>query len=469
MSMSMSIMLSSKVTKSISDLLESSMEEVVRRCASKYGFSAEEAMCMLGMEIVSDVGVGVGVEKKSKSKSKAKELKSNVSSVKSSFPLPYNGEFNEDTCFALKGELYTQCQLSRVEGGSFCKACQKKADMNESGKPDSGTIKDRQSVGIFEYVDSKGRKPSSYLKLMKKLNLSRLQVEEEAGKFNMKINEEHFVEEEVKVKGAKGRPKKTKKVIEIEGEEDLFANLVAQANASEVEVEVEDNSISAAKEEEVRVAKEEAKALAEQKKAEERAAKEEAKALAEQKKAEERAAKEEALRIAKEEAKALAEQKKLEERAAKESAKVLAEQKKEAERIAKEEAKALAEQKKIEERAAKEAERIAKEEAKALAEQKKAEDRAAKEASKATTEQKKDATKKKAQVEDDEADVVKKVEVDGKQYLKSKKTGIIYDYNEYKKNGEQVVIGQWNTNTNKIDFKSSGDEESEDEYDDDDN
>jgi hypothetical protein len=48
--------------------------------------------------------------------------------------------------------------------------------------------------------------------------------------------------------------------------------------------------------------------------------------------------------------------------------------------------------------------------------------------------------------------------------LKSKKTNIVYDYNEYVKNQEQIVVGQWNEITNKIDF-SNTDEESEDEYD----
>jgi hypothetical protein len=48
--------------------------------------------------------------------------------------------------------------------------------------------------------------------------------------------------------------------------------------------------------------------------------------------------------------------------------------------------------------------------------------------------------------------------------LKSKKTGIVYDYNEYVKNGEQIVIGKWNETNNNIDFSNSG-EESEEEYD----
>jgi hypothetical protein len=50
-----------------------------------------------------------------------------------------------------------------------------------------------------------------------------------------------------------------------------------------------------------------------------------------------------------------------------------------------------------------------------------------------------------------------------KKYLKSKKTGIVYDYNEYVNNGEQVVVGKWNESANKIDFNDA--EESEEEYD----
>ena len=59
-------------------------------------------------------------------------------------------------------------------------------------------------------------------------------------------------------------------------------------------------------------------------------------------------------------------------------------------------------------------------------------------------------------VADDEPDVVKRFEFEGKKYLKSKKTGIIY-------NMDQDVIGKWNDATNKIDFNSA-DEEVEEEY-----
>jgi hypothetical protein len=59
----------------------------------------------------------------------------------------------------------------------------------------------------------------------------------------------------------------------------------------------------------------------------------------------------------------------------------------------------------------------------------------------------------------EEADVVKKIMFEGKKYLKSKNTGIIY-------NMEQDVIGKWNEEKNRIDFDETG-EESEEEYDED--
>ena len=64
-------------------------------------------------------------------------------------------------------------------------------------------------------------------------------------------------------------------------------------------------------------------------------------------------------------------------------------------------------------------------------------------------------------------DVVKKIDFEGKKYLMSKTTGIIYDYNEYVTNGEQKVKGHWNETKKKIDFSPESDEESEEEYDED--
>ena len=59
--------------------------------------------------------------------------------------------------------------------------------------------------------------------------------------------------------------------------------------------------------------------------------------------------------------------------------------------------------------------------------------------------------RRQAEMEEDR-DIVKKFEFEGKKYLKSIKTNIIYDYNEFVKNGEQIIIGRWNEATQKIDF-----------------
>jgi uncharacterized phage infection (PIP) family protein YhgE len=132
--------------------------------------------------------------------------------------------------------------------------------------------------------------------------------------------------------------------------------------------------------------------------------------------------------------------------------------------------KAEKEAQKASEKAAKEAEKAAE---KAAKEAQKAAEKAAKDAEKAEKETQKAAEKaakegvKKAAVKDeDQAEVVKKIEFAGNKYLKSKKTGIVYDYAEYIKTGDQIVVGQWNNETSAIDFKKACDdeEESEDEY-----
>ena len=90
-----------------------------------------------------------------------------------------------------------------------------------------------------------------------------------------------------------------------------------------------------------------------------------------------------------------------------------------------------------------------------------------KEAKKKPTKAPEGKAKEETAAADEEQDVVKKIEIDGKKYLKSKKSGIVYDYKEYINNSNQLVVGKWNNNTNKIDFTKS-DEEIEEEYDEED-
>jgi hypothetical protein len=404
----------------------------IKACAEHYNFDAEEAVRLLGL-------VNVKLNRARPVEGKAKKEK--VVVAKAAFPMPYNGEFNDACCFALRQNsgLYTQCQAIR-KNGDFCKQCQVLADKTE-GVPEYGTIQMRQAVGIFEYTDPKGRKPVAYTKVMKKYKIDQEKVLEEAGKFNVNINVEHFAVAEVdskrgrpkaekvpkEAKGSKGRPKKAKKVLQIEGDDDdLFASLVADANSNSG-----DETVIAPKGSPNSLKK---KGKSDEEKEAERVAKE---------------AEKEAKKLALENAKAEKEAKLAAEKAEKEA-------KKESERLAREAKKAA-------EEAEKEAKKLALELAKKEKEEKLAAEKAAKEASK--TKKTAAAPKPAATEVEEEPDVVKKIEFEGKKYLKSKKSGIIYDYQEYVKNGEQVMVGKWNESKNKIDFNKADDEESEEEYD----
>ena len=449
-------------------MLNTAQELAIRaltECAERYNFDADEAIRSLGLNYVK-------MERKSSSKVVAKAKATPV--PKPAFPLPYNGEFNENSCFALRQNngLYTQCQAIRKGDKQFCKACQALADKSEDNVPEYGTIQQRQASDIFLYKDPKGREPVAYTKVMKKFKVSREQVLEEAGKFNIEIHDMHFVEPETETKrgrpktakepkepkGAKGRPKKAKKVLEIEGEtEDLFASLVANAqNNYESDEEVADDeeeeiimeavAAPATKKGKTEEEKEQERIAKEAKKQQEEEAKA-AKALKkqqeEQAKAEKKAL-EELIRLDKE-------QKRLQEKAEKEAKKAAEEQAKALKKQQEEEAKALKKQQEEEAKAAKALKKQQEDEAKAAKASKKQPEKAAKAADEGA---------------EQEPDVVRKIEENGKKYLKSKKTGIIYDYAEYTQNGEQVVVGQWNEKKNAIDFKN--DEESEEEYESDD-
>jgi len=451
--------------------IEKMMKSVVVVLSSKYNFDGDEAYRM--------ICECSGIEKKISKKNSKKVLKS-------LFPLPYNGELNGECCFGLRlnSGLYTQCPSLRPEDGAYCGLCNKQATKNEHGLPDYGSIQTRSSKYLKdeEFVDPSGKKPVAYTKIMKKLKLTEEQVREEAAKHNMTLDPRHFVEvlskvekksgrpakepKEPKELKAKGRPKKSKKVLELAGEEeDLFASLVMSASkvddviaegtneeetvTSEVSSDADDDSslgdvdvVVEAKPKPSKASKPKAEKMSPEEKA----------ALVEQKKLE-------ALAQQNQKKLALAEQKKLEA----EQKKVEAEQKKALAKAEAEQKKlALAEQKKVEKLALAEQKKLA------LAEQKKVV------TEKKAPEKKVLAKQKKTKVDDDdrpspafvdppaeEADVVKKIMFEGKKYLKSKNTGIIY-------NMEQDVIGKWNEEKNRIDFNVA-DEESEDEYDEDDN
>lgn len=404
---------------------------LVYECANLYGFSADEAIRTLNI-------TSLKLEKKSVVKKSSSPKKAKTAKV--SFPMPFNGVVMEGCCAGLRFNrgLYTQCQGKPSETG-FCKGCQAQADKNGNGKPDCGTIADRLAVGLYDFRDPKGKAPIAFMTLLKKLKLSEEAVKEEAGKLNLIIEPEHFefiaIEKkkglkkssEPKEKKNKGRPKKSKKILEVEGEtSDLFATLVAQANSesiSEHDDDGDDDLIIESKSSKGKMSDEEKESKRKSKELEK-----EAKRLAAE-------AEKEAKRLAAE--------------AEKEAKRKAAEAEKEAKRLAAEAEKAKKEAdkeaKRLEEKAKKEAEKKAKEEAK-LTKTKEAKSSPA------------PAGSPKKEKASEEPDVVKRFEFEGKKYLKSKKTGIIY-------NMDQDVIGKWNEDTQKIDFyEDNSDEEEEEGY-----
>ena len=405
--MSLNMKLSEVVLRELNRSVLEVVKEAVMKCAVKYNFDAEEALLELSVGVAGKKAVG-----------------------STSIPLPFSGVVQEECCIALRQNsgLYTQCQSLKTGSSRYCNQCSKKGDS------EYGTVESRMAVGLQDYVDSKGRKQVHYTKIMKKLNLTEEQVMEVANKHGIKVDASHFIapvdaskrgrpksEKPAKVSsGVKGRPKKEKKVVEIAGdEEDLFANLVAQANrvesveevAVEVEAVVESAVVAPAVEPVVVVEKPAAKV---------------SKTAVD----------------------------KVAEKAEKEAQKAAEKAEKEAQKAA--------------EKAAKDAEKAEKEAQKAAEKTQKEAQKAAEKAAKETQKVEKVAQKvaEKAAKDDDQAEVVKKIEFAGNKYLKSKKTGIVYDYAEYVKTGDQIVVGQWNDETSAIDFKKACDdeEESEDEY-----
>jgi hypothetical protein len=369
--------------------------EGIEKCASLYGFKVEDAIAKI-ME----------------SKKKVK-----IVAPKSKFVLPFSGERNEKCCEGLRYNegLYTQCEVVKKGENKYCAVCEK-------GNLKYGTIDDRMNRGIMDYKDPSGKSPVHYGKIMKKLKITRLDVEEEGKRMGILVDVVHFEEQEekrgrpkavkvVKEKSEKkkGRPKKEPKGLELESKTtDLFASLIANSVSNDIDDMCEAEFVKNSEENGVKkIVVSEAEVLSslivDEKK---KISKEEAKALKEQEKALEKAKKEEE----KAQAKALKEQEKINKELEKQQKQAIAEIKKENKETMKVESKKVPKEKVV----------------------------------------------KEEKVEEEEADIVKKIKYEGVVYLKSKKSGIIY-------NMEQDVIGKWDESSQKIIFNPVDAELEEDE------
>ena len=227
------VILSEEINKSMSKFASEYAIRVVIKCAKKYGFDAEEAIAYLKLR---------GTTATLQPDKKVVELKTNNATDevekekvgKPTISFPYNGEINTNCCFGLNlnGGLYTQCELLPKSDG-FCGRCNAQRVKNTHGKPNYGTIQDRASSDLLSFVDPSGRKVTPYSKYMTSKKLSRDDVFNEAGKYNITIDLIHFEilqESDKKTKKAGGRPPVKKSIVQINEDEppviDLYEELI---------------------------------------------------------------------------------------------------------------------------------------------------------------------------------------------------------------------------------------------------
>jgi hypothetical protein len=278
----------STLNKIVLESVSEVVKKTIKICAEMYNFDANEAMSKIGLEDIMDEEVKVRKEEVNVRKEEVRKEKKTEKKEKTEIPLPYNGELNEECCKGVKHNLglYTQCKVKSKNGEKYCKMCENQANKNSHGKPTYGTMEDRLSVGLMDYVDPSGKKPEMYMNVLKKLNIPVNEAVDEATKQNIQINEVHLEEEEEKstekvVEKTKGRPKKSKKVLEVANDDDdLITNLLAAAKEKQntAEEEAEKKKSEEAEKKKIEEAEkkkiEEAKKVEKKKREQEREAKE---------------------------------------------------------------------------------------------------------------------------------------------------------------------------------------------------
>jgi hypothetical protein len=219
-SSSSSIMISSMLILGLSRSMKEVAKELIKDCCTRNGLNVEEEL-----RIVENLKI---VEKQSKKEKKSKNPKKEIK-----IPMPFSkSTIKEDGCCGVSYNhgLFTQCVGKKMENGSYCGSCQSEADKNTSGEPNNGTISTRLEKELYEFKDPKGRKAISYLKVLEKLKLTKESALTEANRLNIEINEAHLTELVKEKKITRGRPKKSRKIVEAENVTDLFAKLTADVS-----------------------------------------------------------------------------------------------------------------------------------------------------------------------------------------------------------------------------------------------
>lgn len=422
--------------------------ELIRLLSDKYGFDVADAIESVGLQALK-ISTKKGGRKASGEKKAPAPKK-----AKPSVPLPFVGNVNDDDCFGIRvnHQLHTQCQNDRMDGGEYCKTCQKQADGNASGKPNCGDIRDRLDCPLLEFRDPKGRQTLPYGNVIAKLGLDKQVCLDEAAKFGVDIPEEQFEIRETRrgrpkkavtevsdtdsdaPKRKRGRPRKQKQVEAVVTDDLLSALAAAERNAEAVDDGNVSDSGSSIKSGKTNVSKRGRKPLSEEEKAE-RLAK---KAALKKAREEERAAK-----------KAQKEAEKAAAKAAKEAEKAELKKMREAE---KEQKKAEKEAAKAAAKAAKEAEKAAAKEAAPKSPTPVVEEEAA------PAEVARQCPESVSPEEEEQGTQVKKFEFEGVTYMRDE-DNILYDMKT------QEVVGLWDEETQTIDkdVEFASDDEDEDD------
>jgi len=184
------------ITKSVEQSYISFGQSVVEALSTKYEFDLEEALEMLNMSVKI---TRIGAPKKKTMKEKTMKEKPKVPNT----IIPFCGEVMKDCCQGIRPNhgLFTQCQMTKLNGKEYCKTCNKQAEACETNKPKNGDINDR--VNNKDWRSPDGKTPKNYGNVMTKLNINRTQAEEAANMMGWTIPETEY---EIK-KNKSGRPK----------------------------------------------------------------------------------------------------------------------------------------------------------------------------------------------------------------------------------------------------------------------
>ena len=164
--------------KNLTEMATNVQFKTIEALAEIYGFKVDDAVKQIGLEIDK-------VAKKTSNKTKI-----NAPSIL----LPWCGEVNQEWCCGLRNNagLQSQCTMAKMEGGKFCKTCQKQSEKEgNNGKPNYGEVSDRVAGGD-DYEGVKGKKPVKYSVVMEKKGISREEAVREAEKLGWTIPETEF-------------------------------------------------------------------------------------------------------------------------------------------------------------------------------------------------------------------------------------------------------------------------------------